>query len=175
METDVLDMAIDAGEVEAEICRLSFWEFVQSFWECVPGAGKMVSNWHLEYFCTELAVVAERVFKAVPKEYDLVLNCPPGTSKSTIWSILFPAWVWTRMPTARILTASHTESLVLDLANKARAVITSEKYQGCYPEIQLRDDQAAKGYYINTKGGDRYTCTVAGKSPMGFSMHTSRS
>mgnify|MGYP006871975318 FL=1 len=75
------------------------------------------------------------------------------------------------MPSARILTASHTDALVLDLANKARSVIKSEKYQKCFPNVVLRSDQDTKGYYINTSGGDRYTCTVAGKTPMGFHAH----
>lgn len=164
-------VVIDPDKLNAEICRLSFWEFVQEFWECVPGAGKMVTNWHLEFFCEELQKIATRIVAGLPREYDLVVNCPPGTSKSTIWSILFPAWLWTIMPHARIMSASHTESLVIDLSNKSRAVITGEKYRKLFPEIKLRDDQSAKGYFINTKGGDRYTCTVAGKSPMGFHCH----
>lgn len=155
----------------AALCRKSFWDFVKEFWETVPGAGKMKFNWHLEFFAQELETVAERVFKGLPKLYDLCLNCPPGTSKSTIWSILFPAWCWIRMPSCRIMTASHTDSLALDLANKARSVIKSDKYAEHFPEIVLTESQDTKGYYSNTAGGDRYTCTVAGKSPMGFHAH----
>lgn len=154
------------------ICRESLTEFVREFWHLIPGAGdKLVWNWHIDLFCDELQVMAERVFKGIKKEYDLVLNVSPGTSKSSIFSILFPAWVWTRMPSARFITASHTEELVLDLANKAREVIRSELYQSCFPEVQLDPKQDAKGYYTNTSGGDRKTCTVAGKSPIGFHGH----
>lgn len=155
----------------ASICRSSFRDFVIEFWGTVPGAGKLVWNWHLDVFCDELQRIAEAVFRKEPKRHDLVLNVSPGTSKSTVWSILFPAWVWTRMPSAKLMTASHTESLVLDLASKARHVIKSEKYAACFPEIQFREDQDSKGYYSNTLGGQRYTCTVAGKSPMGFHAH----
>ncbi len=87
---------------------------------------------------------------------------------SSIASILFPAWCWACHPSTRVLSASHTETLVLDLATKARDIITSDKYRECYPEIELVKDQATKGYYRNTLGGDRYTCTVSGKSPMGM-------
>lgn len=159
---------VNLKKLMATTCRDSFASFVKVFWAEVPGAGKLVWNWHMDFLCTELQKVAERVFRGEPKAYDEIVNISPGTSKSTICSILFPAWIWTRMPNARIMTASHTESLVLDLANKARAVIISQKYQQCFPEVVLRLDQASKGYYINTLGGDRYTCTVAGKSPMGF-------
>lgn len=155
----------------ASLCRESFPYFVRTFWEQVPGAGKIRWNWHLDVFCDELQEVAERVFKGLPKDYDVVLNVSPGTSKSTVWSILFPCWVWTRMPHARIITASNTDSLVMDLSNKSRAVIRSEKYRELFPEIVLREDQDAKSYFMNTLGGDRRTCTASGKSPTGFHAH----
>lgn len=90
---------------------------------------------------------------------------------SSLCSILFQPWTWTRMPCARHITASHTDTLALDLANKSRAVVNSDKYQACFPEIQIRSDQDSKGYFINTSGGDRITATVGGKSPIGFHGH----
>ncbi len=162
---------ISEAELIASITRASFIDFVREFWNCIPGIEPLVENWHLRYICDELQIVAERVFKGLPKEYDMAINVPPGTSKSTLCSILYPAWIWTRMPNARILTASHTSELCLDLANKSRMVINSDLYGACFPEIELRTDQDAKGYFINTLGGDRLTCTVAGKSPMGFHGH----
>ncbi len=149
----------------------SFQTFVREFWEEVPGAGKVQWNWHLDVLIEELQFVAERVFQGLPKLYDVVFNVSPGTSKSTICSILFPAWVWTRFPQGRVISASHTETLVLDLAAKARYVILGERYQQFWPHIQLREDQASKGYYANTLGGDRLTCTVGGKTPTGFHSH----
>lgn len=151
----------------ASVCRHSFEEFVRRFWGQVPGTRKLVWNWHLSVFCKLLQEAAERVFEGLPKEEDVVINVSPGTSKSTLFSILFPAWVWTRMPYARILTASHTDELVLELSDKAREVIKSEKYREHFPEIELRKTADAKGKYANTLGGERTTCTVAGKSPTG--------
>lgn len=161
----------DEDRLVAALCKLSFEDFCREFWEEVPGAGVVTWSWHMSFMCQELQGVAERVFKGERKEYDVALNISPGTSKSTICSILFPAWVWTRMAHARVLTASHTDELVLDLANKSRQVIKGEKYQRCFPHVTIRDDQDTKGYYANTRGGDRKTCTVAGKSPTGFHAH----
>jgi len=158
-------------ELERSIYRTSFEEFVRDFWCEVPGSGNLKWNWHLSLFCEVLQEAAERVFKGLPNESDICLNVSPGTSKSSVWSILFPAWCWTRMPEMRFLTASHTDELALDLANKSRSVIKSEKYQSLFPEIEFCEDQDTKGYFRNTLGGDRKTCTVAGKSPTGFHCH----
>lgn len=146
----------------------SLWGFVQEFWNEVPGTGKLVTNWHLEFLCNELQAIAERVFNGEPVLHDLIINVSPGCSKSSICSILFPAWLWSRMPSCRILSASHADDLVMDLANKSRWVIKSEKYRATFPQIEFREDQDSKGYYANTAGGDRKTCTVGGKSPVGF-------
>jgi hypothetical protein len=148
----------------------SFESFAKHFWSAVPGAGAMKWNWHMSILCQEMQANAERVFNSLPRERDLIFNVSPGTSKSTLGSILFQAWTWTRFPQARHICASHTEQLVLDLAAKCRYVIMSEEYQKFWP-LQFRSDQSTKSYFANTLGGDRLSCTVGGKSPLGFHGH----
>ncbi len=156
---------------QREKCRASFKHFVNYFWDEIPGSEKLDWNWHLDVLCEELQKVAERVFLGLPKEHDVIFNVSPGTSKSSMCSILFPAWVWIRMPNAKFITASHAADLVLDLANKSRHVIRSEKYQKHFSDITISDEQDTKGYFANNQGGYRYSCTVAGKSSMGFHGH----
>lgn len=162
---------IDEHKARASITRRSFWRFCQEFWEEIPGSGVLVPNWHMEVICNELQEIAERIFRGEKKKYDLIINVSPGASKSSICSILFPAWMWTRKPDTRVISSSHTDDLVLDLANKSRNVIKSDLYQACFPDVMIREDQDTKGYYANSAGGDRKTCTIAGKSPTGFHAH----
>lgn len=152
---------VSLDKLTAKTCRESFFQFFLEFWPLVA-AEKLVANWHIEYLCNELQIAAERVFRDQPKEYDLITNCPPGTSKSSIFSVLFPAWVWTRMPSARFITGSYAEALALDLSRKSRDVVQSDKYRRLFPEIQLKEDQNTKGYFANTKGGFRKATGVGG-------------
>lgn len=145
--------------------------FVKTFWDVVQGSQPLGWNWHMSVICEELQVVAERAFIGEPSPYNLIINCPPGSSKSTLATILFPAWCWAKYPQTRCITASHTAELVLDLASKARDVIRSEKFQFYFPGIEIREDTEAKGLYRNNFGGDRISCTVAGKSPTGQHAH----
>ncbi len=153
--------------LERTVTRSSFWQFVKYFWDDVPGSAVLIYNWHMEFLASELQVAAERVFAGLPREYDLIVNIAPGTSKSSLCSILFPCWVWTRMPKAKLIAASHTESLSRDLAAKSREVLRSEHYHAVFPEVVLCDDRDARLDYANTKGGERATFTVGGKAPMG--------
>ena len=160
---------INETHIVRSITKANFYDFVKEFWHIVIPE-KPVWNWHIKYLCSVLQRMAERVFRGEAKLYDLAVNVPPGTSKSTIFSIMFPAWVWTRMPTARVLGASFSHDLSLDLSRKCRDLVKSDLYLACFPEIKLRLDQDTKSYFANTKGGMRY-CVGSGGSPMGRHFH----
>lgn len=155
------------GGLEASVYRDSFRKFIRHFWSAVPGAGKFVHNWHIDLFALELESLACRVKQSLPRAHDLLVNIPFGMSKSMVFSVLFHPWVWAGMPEARFLYATHTDSLALDLAGKAKDVITSAEYQRLFPWVQIRRDKAAKDDYANTLGGERKSCTVGGKTPLG--------
>ena len=153
----------------ASICRESFYDFVLEFWQ--PTWSKVfINNWHIKVICDELQSVAERVFIGEQNQYDLIINVPPGTSKSSTCSILFPAWIWTRMPEARIIGGSYAHSLSMDLALKNRDVILSDKYRECFPDVHLRPVQEAKSYFMNDKGGARIAVSSGGYVT-GFHAH----
>lgn len=163
-------VAFNEFELISDVTRGCYYEFLKEMWETIsPEPLKL--NWHMEFLCEELQIVMERVFEGKPKLYDLVINISPGTTKSSAASVFFTPWIWSRMPHCRVINGSHTQELVLDLSRKSRDVVLSEKYQKCFPYIQLREDQNTKGYYANTKGGFRFSCTVGGKTPTGMHAH----
>lgn len=162
-------MQLTITKAKAEKCKRDFFYFVQEFWyEVIPDTP--VWNWHLEYLCTELQKISLLVINRQPKEYDLVINIPPGTSKSTICTVMLPAWIWTLDPTIRNLTASYSSSLSLDHATRSRDIIQSDKYKAYFGDIELKADQNNKGHYKNTKGGERYATSVTG-TITGFHAH----
>ncbi len=156
-----LEVEIDEYKLIAKLCRLSFFEFVKEFWDTViPETYE--DNWHIAYLCYELQMAMERVFAGLPREDDIIINISPGSTKSTIVSVMLPAWCWIKMPTCRILGGSHGSKLSTELSRKNRQVVKSEKYRRCFPEIQLSRDQDAKSHFVNTYGGDRYAAGVGG-------------
>jgi predicted phage terminase large subunit-like protein len=166
----LMSVAFSEYDLVADVCKGCYLDFLREMWETVSPEPLKI-NWHMEYLCEELQIVAERVFRGLPKLYDLVINISPGTTKSSAASVFFTPWLWANMPHCRSINGSHTQDLVLDLARKSRDVILSEKYRACFPFIQLRDDQNTKGYFANTKGGTRFSCTVGGKTPTGMHGH----
>lgn len=160
---------IDMTSLRSSITRDSYYDFLKCHWDTMAVTDP-VWNWHIEYLCGVMQDAAERVFRGEPKKYDIVINVPPGTTKSTICSVGFMPWVWTRFPQGKSINGSHTDSLALDLSRKSRDVVQSELYAQLYPEVKIRADQNTKSYYANDKGGMRYSVGVGG-SVIGMHGH----
>lgn len=152
---------INPDKAAAELCKRSFFFFVQEFWDTII-AEEPVWNWHIKYLCSELQIVAEKVINREAKEYDLIVNVPPGTSKSTIATIMLPAWCWARAPWIRAITGSYSDALSTEHAVKSRDIIKSDKYRKYFPEIQLKQDKDNKTNYENTLKGQRFATSVGG-------------
>ncbi len=131
------------------------------FWDTVIPEPP-VYNWHIKYLCDELQYLNSFVEERKPKPYDLIINIPPGTTKSTICTIMYPAWVWTRDASQRLITVSYSNSLSISHAVKSRDIIRSDKYRELFPHIELKKDQDNKSDYQNTDGGQRYATSTGG-------------
>jgi predicted phage terminase large subunit-like protein len=154
-------MILQEEQLLASIVKESFYEFVKEFWNTIIHE-EPYFNWHIEYLCNELQEVAERVFKGIPKQHNLIINVPPGSTKSTICSQMFPAWVWTRMPSAKFICASYAHAIALKDSIRTRDIVQSELYQRCFPNVQLREDENMKGLFVNTQKGFRLSAGIGG-------------
>lgn len=152
--------SIDKTVLERELCTSSFYDFFLRFWPVVSPE-VLIDNWHIRVICDEYQKMAERVFLRQPKEYDLVLNVPPGSTKSTITSVMFPAWCWARQPSFRIINACYALDLALFLAKQCRLVVQSEKYQSLFPHVQLTSE--AEGIMMTSANGQRIAAAVGGR------------
>lgn len=148
-------------QAEREVCREDFFQFIQSFWKVVI-PDKPVYNWHIEYLAKELQVIGERIKAREPKLYDLIINVPPGSTKSTIATVMFPAWLWAIDPTIKVISSSYSSGVSIDHAVKSRDVIKSDKYRELYPEVEIRPDKDGKSHYGNSKTGMRYVTSTGG-------------
>lgn len=157
----------DEYELISSITSESLYEFMLEFWpNIVPET--FVDNWHIRYLCDELQYVAELVFANRPKEYDLIINIAPGSTKSLITSVMLPAWCWTRMPSLRYIGGSYAQTLAMDLSRKNRQIVKSVKYQLCFG-IKMRSDQDTKTFFMNEQGGMRLGMGTGGIA--GFHAH----
>jgi len=145
-------------EVRAERCRRSLGVFVHDAWPLIEPATPYQSNWHLDAIIAHLQAVAEG---RIPK---LIINVPPGSGKSSIVSVLFPAWIWAREPHKRFLFASHKEPLALRDSVRRRNVIASEWWQKNFGPLRFADDANLKSEFHNERTGHMVALGTGGNT-----------
>lgn len=131
--------------------------FVREAWPMLEPATVFRSNWHIDAICDRIEAAYNRDILR------LVINIPPRAMKSSIVSVLAPAWRWTRAPHERFLTASYGADLATRDAVKSRRLIASAWYQARWGHVfQLTSDQNMKTRYENDRTGYRIATSVGG-------------
>ena len=143
-------------DIEREACRRSLATFVREAWHVLEPGQPYIHGWHVEAVCEHLEAITSGDLTR------LLINIPPGTMKSTLVSVFWPAWEWgpKDMPHIRFIGASHEQGLATRDTLKMRRLITSEWYQARWP-LALTGDQNQKTYYENASTGFRQACAVA--------------
>jgi predicted phage terminase large subunit-like protein len=121
-------------------------------------------NWAIDALCEHLTAVTEGHIKR------LLINYPPRGGKTSVASVSWPMWVWTRQndnflsgPQVRFLCGSYNDRLALKISNASRRLILSPWYQAMWGDrIKLTGDQNAKNQFDNTAGGSRIATSVGG-------------
>ena len=166
-----------------ELNNRSFYEFLQFMWPEVSSED-FKDNWHIQFICNELQRLAEAVAEKREKPHDLIINVPPGSTKTIICSIMFPVWCWTKWYWMKFICVSYSSSLSLESAVYSRDLVRSDRFKAVYPELGIKEDKDQKGNFQVTRrwpskpgraerirmGGNRYSTSVGG-TLTGFHGH----
>src|SRR5574340_1084699 len=95
--------------IEREACRRSLVEFVRSAWRVLEPGQPYVHGWHVDAVAEHLQAITEGQITR------LLINIPPGTMKSMLCGVFWPAWEWgpRGMPHIRFIGASHEQGLAI--------------------------------------------------------------
>jgi len=139
-------LARDAAAIRARCLTLA--GFVREAWPILEPNAKLIWNWHLDAICDHLEAVSDgRITR-------LLINVPPGSSKSLICSVIWPAWEWaTGRASLRYLTTAFNDVPVKRDTRKCRDLILSEWYRSLWPEIVLT--RTGETSFANSSTGTR--------------------
>lgn len=109
-------------------CVSSYYKFFKWAWQSISNE-KYSDNWHIKYLCDQLQELSEFIIKREPPPYDLlIINIPPGQSKSSIVSQVFPIWLWLQDPSVCTMVSTYSDSLNLRNVRNAKAIIEDEYF-----------------------------------------------
>ena len=144
--------------IKAE-CEQDHLFFTRYFFKQRQGI-KFIVNWHHHL----IADAIQRVIDGTCA--NLVINVPPGSSKTEMAVINLIARGLAINPNARFLHISSSDDLVLLNSQTARDIILSDEYQALWP-LQIADDAKAKKRWNvmidGKKAGGVYAVSLGGQ------------
>jgi predicted phage terminase large subunit-like protein len=135
------------------LCEKKFSEFVKAFWSIVEPHTPLVWNWTMDAVTEHLQAVNNKQIKR------LIINIPPGFSKSLLTNVFFPAWEWTRRPQERYLCVSYSQLLTIRDNRRFLRLISSAEYQELW---SVKLDQESVVNILNSETGWKVASSIGG-------------
>lgn len=93
----------------------------------------------------------------------LMINMPPRHGKSTLASLVFPAWFLGRYPDKRIIGASYSAELMRGFGRGARNILGFAEYQAIFPGVRVtRESAAADRWDLDGRYGGYFGTSIGG-------------
>lgn len=136
--------------------ELSLWKFVRLFWHAVEPKAKLTPGFPMIAICEHLEAIERGEIKR------LIINVPPGSSKSLITNVFYPAWVWgpLRQPEMRFLTAAYSQGLTERDNERMRQLVNSDLYKAMWGNVFIPGDNKVK--FQNNRLGFKLASSIGG-------------
>lgn len=146
-------------QIQAEICRRSFYDFCVFMDPVFFTEGKK----HLKQIADAMQEVADGKVKK------LAVSMPPRAGKSYITS-LFCAWVLGKEPKGSIMRNSYAAKLAEKFSKDIRdGIIQHPKYKEVFPGVKLsKNNTAVDGWSLDGNTQPSYFCAGVGGAITGF-------
>src|SRR4249920_164673 len=158
---DVLKLMQDELELRRERKKQSrpggLIDFVRRFWNILEPETKLVEGWVLYAICEHLEAVT---FGKITR---LLINVPPGSMKSLMVNVFWPAWEWGPMGMAhlRYVSFSYSSGLTERDNTKFRKLVMHDKYRELWGDkFNLEKEGEIK--ITNDKTGSKFASSVKG-------------
>ena len=170
-----------------ELYKKSFYDFVKDFWECWDPS-PLVDGYLVQYYCETFQYYCKNwvpyteIDIKIPEKYkdykiidcrigkrNLNINVPPRHSKSAIFNVAGPVWLWLTYP-IKAASISHTFGLSKDMNSKRQKLINSEKFKFFFDSEfslisntvdTLKDNRGGELYSKNRDSMTGFGCDLA--------------
>ena len=132
-------------------------KFVELAWPQVYPSSPFQDNWHIGLICDHYQAGARGEIR------ELVVNLPPGGSKSSLTSVFFPAWDWTQHPGHSWIFSAYGQQVVRRDALYWKDLIQSPWYQKRWGKKFAIPTVPAIDMIHNDQGGFRLGTTPGGQ------------
>jgi predicted phage terminase large subunit-like protein len=144
---------------EAKVYEGDLIEFANYMWPVVEPAIPFVRGWALSAIAEHLQAVTAGEIRR------LLINVPPGFSKSLLTNVFWPAWEWgpKNRPWYRYVCASYSNHLTERDNMRCRNIVMSDRYQRLWGNrFRISNEQFTKVKFANDKTGWKLATSTGG-------------
>lgn len=151
--------ALARMELERLDCEDSLLEFIKRGWHALEPGKEFVSGWAVDAICEHLEAVTRGEITR------LLINVPPGCTKSMTTNVFWPMWEWgpKNRPHYRYISTAVTQDLPIRDMVRSRDLAHSEWFSEHWGDrFEFKGDVNAKVRYENNHTGWRHAIGVGG-------------
>jgi len=144
---------------EKALAESSLIEFVRLMWAELEPKKPFVEGWAVRAIAEHLEAVSSGQI------LNLLVNVPPGCTKSLLTNVFWPAWEWgpRNRPDLRVLSASYIDKLAVRDNISMRRLVTSDRYRQLWGDrFELSEDQNNTKKFSNDHTGWKAATHVSG-------------
>jgi predicted phage terminase large subunit-like protein len=157
--------AIDARDADdtREKCR-SLVDFIRAAWCHIPELSNIVyvHGWHVDVIALHLEAISSGKLLRLGYQNRFLANVPPGTMKSLLVSVFWPAWEWTQNPALQYIATSYREDFCNRDTSRMRDLVCSAWYQKLWGKDHEVDGKIVRGVEMDARGDSRISNTAGG-------------
>lgn len=142
-----------------------------ALWFNISQVDSFRSNWHHHYFDWAARQILDGNVQ------NMIVNIPPGGTKTEFWSVHLPAYCMTQFDRVRILNTSYSKDLVDENSERTRSLVSSAEFSQFYPfefgkkkvdDWTLETDGKRKHQLFSRSSGGQITGVRGGYMGKGF-------
>jgi predicted phage terminase large subunit-like protein len=121
-----------------------------------------VHGWHVDVIALHLEAISSGKLLRLGYQNRFLANVPPGTMKSLLVSVFWPAWEWTQNPALQYIATSYREDFCNRDTSRMRDLVCSAWYQKLWGKDHEVDGKIVRGVEMDARGDSRISNTAGG-------------
>jgi predicted phage terminase large subunit-like protein len=148
---DFSSLTMDQRIAIRQLSLSNFMTFTKVWFNILQGS-KFMENWHHHVFCD---AIDDIIYKR-RQNRNLVINCPPGSTKTELFSIHAPAYSAALVSDGRVskfrnLNLSFSDALTTRNSIRTRDIIASQEFQSLF-DSKFGVNQASEWNLVDGRG-----------------------
>lgn len=145
-----------------------------ALWFNITQGDSFRTNWHHHYY----DYAAQKLFKG--EAQNIIINLPPGGTKTEFWSVHLPIYAMIKFPRVRILNTSYSKDLVTENSERSRSLVKSAEFKQFYKfnigkdkvdDWTVEQDGKRKHQLFSRSSGGQITGVRGGFMGKGYTGH----